>query len=516
MMRPAGLGPWFVVGPLALCALAACHDRGSNGMHADAGGAGKGDAGAAGRPPMSVEQARDPKACMKCHPNHYNEWQASMHAYAARDPVFLAMNARGQRETNGQLGDFCVKCHAPMAVMEGMTKDGLNLPDLPDEVKGVTCYFCHNATSVDGAHNATVKLSNDVTMRGPIEHPKQPGVHKAEYSAMFNGDKLESSSFCGGCHDIVTPNGVHLERTFEEYGMSVFANPKAPTGITTCSGCHMPGRNALAADDPPSGVVIRRVHEHLWPGVDVHLDDSPGRDVLTAAVADCELSTSISLFTLDVDMFGKFTFTMETQAGHAEPSGAAQDRRLWLEVVAFDDDGKVSFSSGQIADDEIEERPETDPKFDKNLFMMRDRLFDADGMPTHMFWKAAPSDMHLKGFEANTLPVPNSVAVGTHTKTKIYPNLLIVSPNGAPKLPARVTARLRMRPMGLDVLQDLVDSGDLDASVLSQMQTFTLADATLEWKRSSGSMQAMMAPTSHAPCKQYQCLLYPDSDACKQ
>ena len=50
-----------------------------------------------------------------------------MHAYAAEDPVFLAMNQRLQRETGGALGDFCVRCHAPMAVREGATRDGLDL-----------------------------------------------------------------------------------------------------------------------------------------------------------------------------------------------------------------------------------------------------------------------------------------------------------------------------------------------------------------------------------------------------
>ena len=54
-----------------------------------------------------------------------------MHAYAADDPVFVAMNQRGQRETAGALGDFCVKCHAPVAVHDGLTTDGLNLATLP-------------------------------------------------------------------------------------------------------------------------------------------------------------------------------------------------------------------------------------------------------------------------------------------------------------------------------------------------------------------------------------------------
>ena len=60
----------------------------------------------------------NPETCRECHATHYDEWLGSMHAYAAKDPVFLAMNRRGQRETNGSSGPFCVNCHAPMAVRE--------------------------------------------------------------------------------------------------------------------------------------------------------------------------------------------------------------------------------------------------------------------------------------------------------------------------------------------------------------------------------------------------------------
>ena len=66
-----------------------------------------------------------------------------MHAYASDDPVFRAMNARGQRETDGGLGDFCVKCHAPMALNEKATTDGLNLDAVPQALHGVTCFYCH-------------------------------------------------------------------------------------------------------------------------------------------------------------------------------------------------------------------------------------------------------------------------------------------------------------------------------------------------------------------------------------
>src|SRR5262245_36528104 len=79
--------------------------------------------GGGGGPSKTREELVDSRTCMECHEDHYREWSGSMHAYASDDPVFLAMNARGQRETDGELGDFCVQCHAPMALREGATTD---------------------------------------------------------------------------------------------------------------------------------------------------------------------------------------------------------------------------------------------------------------------------------------------------------------------------------------------------------------------------------------------------------
>src|SRR4051794_36699711 len=104
--------------------------------------------GCADRAPQPKPQnfSRDallrPETCRNCHSAHYQEWAGSMHAYASRDPVFLAMNRRGQEETDGKLGSFCVSCHAPLALREGATSDGLNLDEVPPHLQGVTCYFC--------------------------------------------------------------------------------------------------------------------------------------------------------------------------------------------------------------------------------------------------------------------------------------------------------------------------------------------------------------------------------------
>src|SRR6188768_1778204 len=47
---------------------------------------------------LSREQLMDPATCAGCHQKQYEQWASSMHAYASDDPLFLAMNARGQRE----------------------------------------------------------------------------------------------------------------------------------------------------------------------------------------------------------------------------------------------------------------------------------------------------------------------------------------------------------------------------------------------------------------------------------
>src|SRR3954452_13520758 len=78
---------------------------------------------------LSVEELMDPSTCQKCHSQQYAEWSGSMHAYASVDPLFVALNQRGQDEAN--VGTFCVGCHAPLAVRTGATRDGKNLASLP-------------------------------------------------------------------------------------------------------------------------------------------------------------------------------------------------------------------------------------------------------------------------------------------------------------------------------------------------------------------------------------------------
>jgi hypothetical protein len=133
---------------------------------------------------------------------------------------------------------------------------------------------------------------------------------------------------------------------------------------------------------------------------------------------------------------------------------------MWVEVIAYRQD-QVIFESGVV--------PAGQPVAtlnDPNLWLLRDRILDAQGNEVHMFWEA-------ESYESELLPqasAPNT----PHTASRLYHVPL------GDGIPDRVVARVLLQPMGHEILQDLVDSGDLDAAVLDALPTFTMIEA-LEW-----------------------------------
>lgn len=394
---------------------------------------------------LSREQLMDPATCAGCHPTQYEQWASSMHAYASDDPLFLAMNARGQREAN--IGDFCVKCHAPMAVRTGATTDGLNLDSLPASLKGVTCYFCHSVDGVEGTHNNPLSLADDGVMRGPFADPAPSTAHAAAYSELHDRDRLASSALCGACHDIVNDRGTHLERTFAEWQGSVFSQPVIGT---TCGQCHMDQSTSLQPVASVPGAPPRRLHDHRFPAVDLPLTPFPGADELREATqAFLDTSLQSALCVRGAEGVAQIQVVLDNVAsGHHWPSGAAQDRRAWIEVVAYRGDS-VIYQSGVVPEGSAVTQLD-----DPDLWLIRDCLFDENGAETHMFWDA-------QEIESNLLPAqvtfdPSDPRFYESHVYRNYPSTGLLD-----TYPDRVTLRVYLQAVGLDVVDDLVESGDL-------------------------------------------------------
>jgi len=413
---------------------------------------------------LDREALMKPSSCEPCHAEHVKQWEGSMHAYAAEDPVFVAMNAFGQDATNGELGDFCVSCHAPMAVRTGATSDGLNLDTLPEHLKGVTCYFCHSVESVTGNHNNPLVLADDDVMRGGLTEPVENPAHHSAYSPLHDRQEHASASACGSCHDIVTQAGVHLERTFAEWNASLYSN-QVPGQQLTCGNCHMNGRDGVAADF--DGVPLRRVHDHSMPGVDLAVTNFPQREAQQTRVTEFLDGTIIAELCVAPDAGGaRIDVSFDNAfAGHSWPSGAGQDRRAWAELIAYDDADEVIYQSGVVADDEPVATLD-----DPDLFLLRDKLLDDRGNEVHMFWEAASYESFLLAPAVTNDPTDPAYYHNTEHSYAL-----------PTAIPARVTMRLRLRPIGLEVLGELVDKGYLAPEIVAASPQFSLAGTELEW-----------------------------------
>jgi nitrate/TMAO reductase-like tetraheme cytochrome c subunit len=422
------------------------------GFAAMSGCTSKSDAGTT----LTRDELLDPTTCGRCHEDHYREWSGSMHAYAAEDPVFLAMNQRLQRETNGELGDFCVKCHAPMAVRDGLTKDGLNLAELPEKYKGVTCYFCHTVEDVGQLHNNGLIHADEPVMRGSFSDAVRNDAHRSQASRFHDQRVLDSSNMCGSCHDIVTPGGAHIERTFAEWKESLFATE---TG-QTCGQCHMKSSVGVQPIANVPGVFARTMHSHTFAGVDRAVTPWPNMQEQKEEIQELlDASIQASLCVSRSRTVAKLRIVVDNVfAGHNFPSGSASDRRVWPEIIAFQGD-KVVYQTGVVPPGQAVKEGSHDP----DLWLLRDKLFDATGKETHLFG-------HATCYESRLLPFP--VTANPADPAFYQRNIVRDFPfDGTPiPLPDKVTMRIRIMPIGLEVLDDLIASGDLDPVIRERME----------------------------------------------
>ncbi len=419
---------------------------------------------------LSREDLYDPENCRSCHESHVDEWQMSMHAYAAEDPVFRAMNARGQEETNGELGTFCVQCHAPLAVALGETEDGLDLDDLPQHLQGVNCAFCHLAHESEGDSNNPIELDPRNILKGPFDAPTTNEAHRSEYSPMLDRGQRESTDLCGPCHDIVLANGVHLEQTFAEWQGTVFAEDLT---LTTCGNCHMRGSDTDVPVADVEGVPLRQRHDHTMPGVDVALTPWPGRAEHEAAVQAALEDTVRTELCVNNDPPGwRVVVGLENvKAGHSFPSGSSADRRVWVELEAYS--GKdLLWTSGVVP----EGQAATSLISPADGILLRDIVRNRAGEEVHMFWEVEQDP------ERNVLP---GIAMFGFEEIRVFDF-------GVPLLtpPDRVTLRIFERPVGLDVLDDLIGSGHLDPAIREAMPTFELTEGAIEWSGTLGTCVA--------------------------
>jgi len=334
-------------------------------------------------PEFKVTDFTAPEQCASCHPNHYNEWRSSMHAYAFVDPVFFAMHDRGQKETGGALDQFCTKCHSPIASRSGETPPSFDRNALsPISQQGVSCDVCHTTTKVNKIGNADFAMLPGNVKYGSLANPALNNFHRSEFNPLF-----DRSEFCGSCHEVINPSNVLIEETYSEWTRAAAAGMSLD-----CQDCHMP---TYAGEAAVGGPQRDKVHRHYFVGADVPLVNFPGADLQRQMSEDLLKSAA----TLDIshlpnaqpgDTLALQVRVENVRAGHGLPSGVTAERQMWIAVTARDVSGRVLYQSGQLDanGDLMDHHSVHNPEADRDLVVFRQILRDAGGEEVLFFWQA--------------------------------------------------------------------------------------------------------------------------------
>jgi len=406
-----------------------------------------------GSQPGLAYALEDPSACLACHGANnaqsatfmpYSTWAGSMMANATRDPLFWAAldiaNADAASIGKPGVGDYCLRCHTPRGWFNGhVVKTGSGGASGPggesgcqllgdhaayegksNEYSGVDCHYCHRAMPngpageplaignadlwIDNATECTT--ANGDTYGGPCRrgpYTYASGDPLEAPHGWIQSDHHASSSLCGGCHDVSSPEtdeGVlrtliradgsdsgrafPIERTYTEWTRSLFADAilrdgfgDAPPGnpsivrSETCQSCHMRSSEdeaARACLQTPPGSRTGNLPVHQFAGAntwipailrDLYADDIGfGRDEdfdRAIAAAREMLQSSASVYATVTGYSppasgapGSLGVRVEVAnlSGHKLPTGYAEGRRMWVNVEVRDALGTLVGESG--------------------------------------------------------------------------------------------------------------------------------------------------------------------------
>jgi len=348
----------------------------------------------------------DPASCKNCHEEIYNQWSGSMHANssALKDPIHGAFykNVIGdptQEDVKDGKGKYpvCLKCHAPVAAMEGSTK----LDAKPAYAQGIGCTTCHSFSAFKGTDTpdgkplygtdayvmdtaslygpsgisyTTERTPEDAKWPTPVHHPVPIEGNKSEL--------FKSNDACMGCHEKRgNAHGTPLCRTGNEYRTS--------NNFVACQACHM---SIVTVPKLKDGQVV--------PGETVSIPDHS-----MAGGHDAKMITRGIAMSMDTKREGdtiKATLTVRNRLPHAYPTGAPF-RNFFIRIATYDKDGQMLWKNYEVHP--IKDDP-------KAAFWYT--LGDETGKPT-MPPKATQvlADTRLKPNEVRTLEYEIPVKPGT-------------------------------------------------------------------------------------------------------
>jgi hypothetical protein len=312
-----------------------------------------------GTQPNELTLPPEPSSSCGCHdsfaPGTISEpgesYRATMMALSARDPLFRAALGVSFAD-RPELTDLCIRCHAPLAWLNGRSEPADGSLIQFEDLESVTCDMCHRMVPADPqlVGDGQYTLSPATAKRAPR------GAAPIGGHMVVQDSYVSSSEMCGVCHSLFNPaeqahdaNAVasqgnyYEQRTYEEWVDSVF-----PGQGTTCITCHLSRVEGAAVRDgaPYSDLAVHNIVggnlfaieavNFLYPNLAIAgLIPQMERWIEASLASSAQLEiTATDPATLMIE--GGDSFTLEVRltnkTGHKLPTGYPEGRRVFLQV----------------------------------------------------------------------------------------------------------------------------------------------------------------------------------------
>ena len=280
----------------------------------------------------------NPQVCLGYHLEKFDTWKTSQMSRGFTGDFFQAqyfklavVDAERDEEVKG-LKAGCIGCHSPSAYKTGDTpptptrsknfdsfwnqKGGIKL--FAD--RGVFCDFCHTIEDFEDTmpynHNYVSNATPDVDpKRGDLEFPWSP------YHDTARSELHEDPAFCGICHNELNDFGIWVKATEIEYQEGPY-----PGEEIACQDCHMP---PIAGKPAKMGPARAEHHDHWFGGGFTGFVEGAAK-------------ISLNLDKTQLQTGEKVDFSIKVHhlaPGHKFPSGASEERDVWLHVGIYDQEG---------------------------------------------------------------------------------------------------------------------------------------------------------------------------------
>lgn len=351
-----------------------------------------------------------PETCAECHPQQYEEWTASVHALAFKDPIYQGELNKAVKEVGHEISRQCEGCHSPMGVVTGEVK-GPGLKGLSSiAMNGVSCDVCHSIKSHNGwltpyhqpENGSFVMSPGRDGADGPVLTKFGPyaatdgcgdGFHECVENPLHKQTEL-----CANCHQVHHfENHTPLESTYREWKDS----PYSVKNIG-CQDCHMVDfqtflRSADTFTEPQRGEF-----RHYFNGANFllyHLAAEAAKkagDTALEANARSKYELAVNRLKAAVELEVTPIYRDKAlaevrvrvhnrRAGHNLPTSLTNIRQVWLEMTVKDQAGKVIMTTGTVKPD--------------GTLPEEVRLFNSDGMGKNLHlqidpWKVVAFSRH--------------------------------------------------------------------------------------------------------------------------